>query len=333
MTSSSSLVAVASVGRQPSRKAAVRQAVREATEGTGAQVDLRLPVGRDALLAALPEARVLFAFRLDEEVLAAGADLDWVHLGISGVDQHLPPSIRREGLQLTNTRGIHGRHMTEYILGAILARSNSLFRCRDYQAARRWEPRELLPSLQTVAGTTLGILGLGAVGRELAQAARALGMRVVASKRSAAKPEDYPEVDELYGPDDQDEVLAISDWLVLLLPLTRETRGFLNRANIGRMKKGAYLINVGRGELVDEKALLTALNRGRLSGAALDVFRDEPLPPDSPFWSHPEVLVTPHVAGNFPGYVEEASKVFGQNLARYVRKEALHNVVDVELGY
>jgi phosphoglycerate dehydrogenase-like enzyme len=99
------------------------------------------------------------------------------------------------------------------------------------------------------------------------------------------------------------------------------------------MKKGAYLINVGRGELVDERALLTALNRGRLAGAALDVFRDEPLPPDSPFWSHPEVLVTPHVAGNFPGYVEEASKVFGANLARYVREEPLQNLVDVELGY
>jgi phosphoglycerate dehydrogenase-like enzyme len=175
------------VGRQPSRRAAVRQAVREATEGSGAQVDLRLPVGREALLKALPDASVLFAFRLDEEILEVGTELDWVHLGISGVDQYLPPSVRREGLRLSNTRGIHGRHMTEYILGAILARSNSLFRCRDYQAARRWEPRELLPSLQTVAGTTMGILGLGAVGRELAKASRALGMRARSTSCTAPR--------------------------------------------------------------------------------------------------------------------------------------------------
>lgn len=324
---------IANVGRQPSRRAAVRQAVREAFGKLKRTYELRLPVGRNQLLEVLPGAEVLFAFRLDQEILDRGEDLTWVHLGISGVDGHLPPGARREGLRLTNTRGIHGPHMTEYILGVILAHSNRLFRCRDYQWNRRWEPRELLPSLSSVSGTTLGILGLGSVGLELARKAKALDMQVLATKRTGANGDRYEGVDEVFGPDGLDEVLRRSDWLVLLLPLTAETRGFLNRARIGRIKKGAYLVNVGRGELVDERALLGALETKRLAGAALDVFRQEPLPPDSPFWEHPGVLVTPHIAGNFPGYVEEAARVFGRNLALYLRGQELENLVDIELGY
>lgn len=328
------LVIVAAVGREPSRRASVRQAVREALEGTAFEPELRLPVGRPQLIEALPGAQVLFSFRLDEEMLLAGKSVRWAHLGVSGVDQHLPPAVHRDDLVLTNCRGIHGRPMAEYVLGVILGHAKGLFRARDMQWDHVWEPRDLVPQIRPVQGTTLGIVGLGASGRELAVLANALGMRVLGLKRSLepdAKPP--PGVDSMLGPAALDQLLMESDWTVLLLPLTPETRGLISRARIGKMKKGAFLINAGRGELLDEKALLHALERGRLSGAALDVFREEPLPQTSELWDTPQILVTPHIAGNFPGYVEAAAAQFGENLARYVRDEPLLNKVDVKLGY
>lgn len=326
------LTIVASVGREPARKAAVRQAVRQALVGTPYEAELRLPVGRPQLVESLPGAEVLFAFRLDEEILLTGSDLAWVHLGVSGVDQYLPPAVHRPGLTLTNTRGIHGRHVSEYVLGIILGHARGLFRARDMQWEHDWQPRELVPRIRLVAGTTLGIVGLGASGAELAVHAKALGLKVLGIKRNPGK-EPPPGCDAVYGIDRLDEVLMASDWVVLLLPLTPETRGLISRARIGKMKKGAFLINAGRGELLDEKALLHALERGRISGAALDVFREEPLPDRSELWDNPDILITPHIGGNFPGYIEEAAKGFGTNLARYVRGEKLEHVVDVKLGY
>lgn len=327
------LVVVASVGREPSRRAEVRQAVREALEGTNYRADLRLPVGREGVLEALPGAEVFFGFRLDDPMLEAGSDLTWVHLGVSGVDSILPPLASREGLVVTNSRGLHGAYMTEYVLGVILAQSKALFRGRDHQRERDWAPRELLPRIRSVEGGTLGILGLGSVGRHLAPRAQALGMRVIGTKRTALQGAPPHGVDEVFPTSQTDEVLRAADWLVLLLPLTKETRSYLNRARIGRLKKGAYVINVGRGELVDEKALLTAIRKGKLSGATLDVFREEPLPETSDLWAEPDVLVTPHVAGNFPEYIEQAARMFGENLALYARRAPLRNRVDVELGY
>ncbi len=324
---------VAAVGREPSRKAAVRQAVREALGDLPIEPEIRFPVGRPQLLESLPGAEALFAFRLDEEVLQAGSSLRWVHLGISGVDENLPPSSSREGLVLTNSRGLHGPYMTEYVLGVVLARSKCLFQLRDDQREHRWEPRRHLPSIRTVVGTTMGLVGFGAVGRHLAPRAKALGMRVIGMKRTPVEGPLPEGVDALYGPEGLETVLAESDWLVVLLPLTPETRGIFSRAILGKMKRGAFLINVGRGELLDEKALSQAIAKGRLLGAALDVFREEPLPDSSEFWDDPRVLVTPHLAGNFPGYVEAAASLFGANLARFARNQPLEARVDPRLGY
>jgi phosphoglycerate dehydrogenase-like enzyme len=328
------LILLANVGRKPSRIAEIRQAVRKAYQGLEeVNHELRLPTDRQQLLEFLPGTEVLFTFGLDDEILEAGQDLKWIHLGVSGVDRHLVPGVHRPGLQLTNSRGMHTTAMSEFVLAAMFAQGNALLNFRDCQRTRCWEPRKHLPSFRTLAGTTLGILGLGAVGQTLAVKAEALGMRVVGFKRNPGKAVDYPGVSQVFGPEDIDEVLAQSDWLVLLMPLTQETRGLLSRARIGKIKKGAYLISVGRGEVVDEKALRKALRSGRLSGATLDVFRTEPLPPESEFWYLPNVFVTPHVSGNFPGYIEKASRVFGKNLARYLRHQELTNQVDLELGY
>lgn len=327
------LVIVAAVGREPSNKAAVRQAVRAALEDLPVEPELRLPVGRAQLLEALPGAQVYFGFRLDEEILAAGQDLEWVHLGISGVDSHLPPEAGRKGLLYTNSRGLHGAYMSEYVMGVVLAHSKCLLHFRDEQKERRWDPSRWLPRIRTVEDTTMGLVGLGAVGRHLAPCAKAMGIEVLGVRRTPEPGPPPPGVDEVFPPSQADEVLRRSDWLVLLLPLTAETRGFMSRARIGKMKRGAFLINVGRGELVDEKALLTALEKGKLSGAALDVFREEPLSPKSGLWGHPEVLITPHIAGNFPGYIEAAADLFGENLSLYARGSSPENQVDTILGY
>jgi phosphoglycerate dehydrogenase-like enzyme len=181
-----------------------------------------------------------------------------------------------------------------------------------------------------LAGTTMGILGLGTIGSAVARRAGAFGMRVIGTKR---RPAPLEGVDEVLPSERTDAVLREAAVLVVSLPLTQETRGIVGAREIDLLPPGGFLVNVGRGGLVDEDALVAALRRGHLAGAGLDVFAQEPLPVDSPLWTAPGMIITPHVSGDQPGYMAQVTAVFCENLRRYLAGQPLLNVVDPALGY
>jgi phosphoglycerate dehydrogenase-like enzyme len=216
--------------------------------------------------------------------------------------------------------------MAEFGLSLVLALLKQLPLFVAAQREHRW--RRALPA--RAAGRTLGILGLGAIGEALAVRAAALGMRVIGTQRA---PKAHPAVARIEPPENTDLVLAESDVVVLLLPLTEETRGLLSRERFGRLKPGALLVNLARGGIVDEDALVEALRSGRLGGAAFDVFAEEPLPASSPLWDAPNLWITPHMAGGFPEILDETARLFAENVARLERGESVRNAIDPARGY
>ncbi|MDR5709673.1 MAG: D-2-hydroxyacid dehydrogenase, partial [Armatimonadota bacterium] len=288
------------------------------------RVELRVVPRPEALDHAV-EAEVWVGWDLPEGTLERAERLRWVHSTAAGVENLLPKLAGRDVL-LTNSRGIHAIPMAEHVLGCLLVFARNLHLAFRHQVHRRWQPE---PGGE-LWGATVGILGLGAIGQEVARRCRAFGARVVGLRRTAAP---VPEVEEVYGPEGLEAVLRRSDYVVLTLPLTPQTRGLIGAQELGWMKPGAVLVNVGRGALLDERALVEALRSGRLRGAALDVFETEPLSPEHPLWDLPNVLITPHVSGNSPRYMDRAIPLFCDNLRRYLRGEGLRNVVDPELGY
>jgi phosphoglycerate dehydrogenase-like enzyme len=235
---------------------------------------------------------------------------------------------------VTNSRGLHANSMAEHALGLIFAFARKLHLARDAQARRDWMQERMwtgAPPFRDVAGATLGLVGLGAIGSALAARARALGMKVIAVRRRPAA--DPAPADAQWGEERLEEMLGVSDFVVLAPPLTPQTQGMITRARLSRMRPHAILINLGRGALVDETALIDALERGALAGAGLDVTEEEPLPPESPLWAMPNVIMTPHVSGLGPRYWERAMALFSRNLRAFVAGAPLENVVNKREGY
>lgn len=210
----------------------------------------------------------------------------------------------------------------------ILAFAKRLHRAVRNQTAHRWDRAGTIGD--ELHGKTLGILGLGAIGRALAARAAAFGMRVVGTKRT---PQDVPHVERVYPPEGTDEVLRQADYVAIVLPLTAATRGLIDGRALRLMKASAVLINVGRGAIVDEPALIDALQARRIAGAGLDVFEREPLPADSPLYDMEHVIITPHVSGASPAYYDRAIPLFCDNLRRFLAGQSLANVVDPARGY
>ncbi len=271
----------------------------------------------------------------------------WVQGHFAGVD-HLWPAPLFQQATLTTASGVHARPIAEYILMMMLAFAHRLPLMTREQAAKHWPtPRErwqwYMP--RELADCTLGIVGYGSIGRETARLAKAFGMKVLATKRRAETPTDegwrephtgdpgHQWVDALYGPEGLPAVLAASDYVAVCVPLTAHTRHLLNAHTLGLMKPGAVVINIARGGVIDEAALVEALRSGHLGGAGLDVFEREPLPADSPLWDLPNVILSPHIAGFNPHYLERAMSIFEENLRRYAAGEPLLNVVDEQAGY
>jgi phosphoglycerate dehydrogenase-like enzyme len=282
----------------------------------------------------LPGAEVVLGFAVTSSNFGSASRLRWIQSTAAGVGSFLFPALVESDVVLTNGRGIHAVSMAEHALGVILSFVRNLHLARDLQRERRWLQYELWtgpPALGELAGRTLGIVGLGAVGSAIASRARALGLEVIGLRRHPA-PDPAP-ADAQWGLERLAELVARADFLVLAAPLTGETRGMIGRDLLRGMKPGAVLVNLGRGKLVDEDALIEALREGRIGGAALDVFRDEPLPATSPLWAMPQVLVTPHVSGLGPRYWERSVALFSRNLRAYRSGSPLENVVDKRAGY
>ncbi|MBP7147088.1 MAG: D-2-hydroxyacid dehydrogenase [Acidobacteria bacterium] len=290
---------------------------------------------RETFVRLLAETSVLFTWSLPRPHFARASALKWVHTPEGGVDRFLYPELAKSEVLLTNSRGLTSEAVADHALALLLSLSRRLAECRDAQRARTWA-RDLMWSGDRVphalTGRVMVVLGAGSIGSAVARRAKACGMTVLALRRRTDEPPP-PGADEVHRLAEIDALLERADVLVLALPLTRDTRRILGAERLARVKPGALLVNIGRGELLDEAGLLQSLAAGRLGGAGLDVFDDEPLPRDNPLWNHPRVVVTPHVAGTDPGHMERATELFESNLGRFLRGEPLVNLVDKSAGY
>jgi phosphoglycerate dehydrogenase-like enzyme len=265
-----------------------------------------------------------------DRFLARAPRLQWVHSATAGVERVLTPAGRARGLTITNARGVFSGPIAEYVLMMILAVGRRLPQLLELQRERTWQPLQGTE----MRDITVGIVGLGSIGRAVAALASSFGCRVIATRRQGgADTTAQPDVEIVGGPDALVGLLGRSDFIVLAAPLTPETEDLIDAAALASVKPGAWLINVARGRLVDERALLRALREGPLGGAILDTFREEPLPATSPFYDLPNVIVTPHTAWSSGRVLDRSVELFCDNLVRYAAGDPLENVVDPDAGY
>lgn len=288
-------------------------------------------VSEHQLAAELPTADALLVWDFLTDALPrawpAQGGPRWVHTASAGVDRLMFPGLVNSGAVLTNARGVFEQPIAEYVAGQVLALAKDFAGTRELQLARTWKHRET----ERVGGTQALVVGGGPIGRATARLLGALGLRVRLVARTARAHD--PEMGRVHSFEELDTLLPEADWVVSAAPLTPQTADMFDAATFGRMKRGARFLNVGRGPLVVEKDLLGALESGQLGGAALDVFRTEPLPTDSPLWDAPNLLVSPHMSADTHGWLEDLVEVFTDNLARWCAGRELHNVVDTKLGY
>jgi len=287
------------------------------------------------LLNLIKDADILLAGFLSREMFRAAQKLKWIQSVGAGVDRYLFPEVVKSQVTITNASGVHPIPISEHVIGMMLCFCRKLHFFIRSQMEGKWrrdEGRLGEEEIEELSDKTVGIFGLGRIGDELAKKAKCLGMRVIATRKNPYAPApDY--VDKLIQPRNLEELLTESDFVVLTLPLTTETRGIIGEEQFRSMKKTSYLINVGRGKLVQEDKLIKALNEGWIAGAGLDTFEMEPLPRDSDLWRMHNVIITPHIAGATPHYLERLTDIFCENLERFLRNEKLINVVNKTLGY
>lgn len=280
---------------------------------------------------AIGEAEILlgwnFRARTLREVWPSARRLKWIHWGGAGVDALLFPELVESDVMVTNARGVFDRPMAEYVLGLIVAFTKRFTETWSLQSRKRWRHR----LTDTLQGKRVLIVGAGSIGRETARLCAAVGMRVSGVGRRARA--DDPDFGRVHACESLPRALPDADFVVIAAPLTPETRRLFTAGHFRRMKRSARLLNVGRGAIVDQDDLVRALDTGEIAGAALDVFEEEPLPATSPLWSMPNVIVSPHMSGDFNGYPHALAEVFVENYRRYRAGEPLRNLVDKTLGF
>ena len=304
-------------------------AYRKAITDAGLDQGIRLDVlARNATPSAeqLQEAEAMLTWGPPAGTLAQMPKLRWAQALTAGVEHWLARTDLPPSMTLTCARGTHRVQMPENILGALFHITKPYAAIVGDNAASTWTRRVST----TLAGQTLGILGLGAIGQELARKATALEIRVIGTRRATGP---LPHVERVYSPAETDAVLAQSDFVVLLLPATPETENIINAARLACMKKTAWLLNFGRGALIDDAALVAAAKSGMIAGAILDVFRQEPLPKEDPFWSTENILVLPHIGGLHPARDSMVAALLVENLRRFLDGAPLKEVVDRKAGY
>ena len=262
-------------------------------------------------------------------VVARVPDLRWFHSRSAGLEGVLVPELMASPAVVTNGRGAFSHSLAEFVVAALLFFLKDLRRLVRRQEEGLWDPEDM----EMLHGRTLGIVGYGDVGRATAALVRPLGLKVLALRRRPELSADDALVDEVLPVERLGELMARADDVVVAAPLTPETRGLVDAKALAAMKPTAVLVNVGRGPVVDEGALVDVLERGAIRGAALDVFETEPLPEGHPFWRLPNVLLSPHCADHVPGWIQDGTRVFLTNLARFQRGEPLVNIVDKTRGY
>jgi phosphoglycerate dehydrogenase-like enzyme len=318
--------------------------IEEATDGSGDGAGRVAP----SVLEAVADAEIYFGYGIPAELLRAGPALQWVHSGAAGVGSSLTPEMLASPVLFTNSAGVHAPPMAETVLAMILHFGRGLDHAVAAKARGVWSKEPFYGAgaqLREMGDTVVGLLGFGGIGREIARRVASLGSRVIAVKRSKPKGNEghlspvlgggrfVDRIEVLHGPSGVDALLREADVVVLCAPETDETRGMIDATALAHMKDGALLINVGRGKLVDEEALVAELAEGRLRGAALDVFAHEPLAEGHPLWGLPNVLLTPHVSAVTRSFWEREAALIVDNLERWFTGGELLNLVDKRAGY
>ena len=295
--------------------------------------DVRMVVAEDDQLAReLRDAQLLVGMPPSDEILAEARQLSWVHVPFAGVERVLRPSLVERGVTITNSRGVSAPNMAEHIVAMMLAFARGLPDLLRSQQKHEWRPWGQRPPVFELTDQTVLLLGVGAIGQATAHRLRPFGARLIGARR---RPEQaaVPGIDRIIAFDVLPEVLPEADHVVSSLPLTPTTVGIVSAEMIERFKPGAYFYNVGRGGTVDQEALVAALRRGHLAGAGLDVTDPEPLPPDSPLWDMPNVIITGHTSGASPRTEARVVALLEENVRRYIDGRELLNVVDPVHGY
>lgn len=282
------------------------------------------------LARVLPDASIVllwdFSSTLLREHFHLARNLEWIHVAGAGVDAVMTADIAASDVVVTNARGVFNRPIAETVAAMMLVFAKDMLTTIALQARRSWFHRDT----EMLAGQTALIVGAGEIGRAIGRALSALGVEVTGVATSERHDRDLGRVRSV---EELDALLPTADFVVLVLPLTHLTRGMIGAEQLALMKTTARLINVGRGQLIDEGAMIAALRSGSIGGAALDVFQTEPLPPESPLWTMPNVIVSPHMSADFHGWLEALAEQFYDNLDRWLGGRTLLNVVDKKLGY
>jgi D-2-hydroxyacid dehydrogenase (NADP+) len=289
----------------------------------------------DAFARALPNAEVVVTGGLTDDALAQAHQLRWLSSVAAGLDEVVTPALLARDIAVTSASGVHGPNIAEHLLAMILMFTRGMPKLFRAQLGRRWarDPKSRSDGPGELTGKTLLIVGLGRIGEALATRARPFGMHVVAVKHDPSTRHDAGVgVDELLPIGALDEALARADHVCLTVPLTPATHHLIDARRLARLRPGAFLYNVSRGAVIDEAALIEALRAGKLAGAGLDVFEEEPLPPQSPLWDLDNVILTPHVAGTTPLYYQRTAALFADNLERFLSGRPLANQFDGQRG-
>ena len=276
-------------------------------------------------------ADVVIPWGVSTQQLASMPRLKWVQTVSAGVDRMDFEELRRRGIPLTNSSGIHANNIAEHIMSLMLSFARKLPYLVREQEQHRWSSEVGRVSSFELTGQTLLVIGLGKIGEQLAVRGKGMQMRVLATRRRIEIDRESV-ADEVFGLSELAERIGEADHVAITLPLTRDTEGLFSAALIEKMKPGAYLYNIGRGSIVNQDALVVALQSGRLGGAGLDVTTPEPLPADSPLWDLDNVIITPHTSGSSPKLMERAVALWIDNLKRFRAGEPLRNVVDLDAG-
>jgi phosphoglycerate dehydrogenase-like enzyme len=331
---------LSTIGLTPEQRRIIEQAA-----GDAELVDRRCRSQAEVIEAAQEGCDVLFALRVPDEIFIHSPQLKWVQLMSAGADHVLKGTLAaHHAITITTASGVAAGTIAEYTIASMLAWAHAFPVTMRAQLRREWK-RAGFMDVEPMRGKTLGVIGYGSIGRETARLAAALGMDVLALKRNPEERRDHGwspagvgDLDGViprrwYGPEQREQLLQESDYVAVTLPLTHHTRAFIGPREIAAMRPSAYIVNVGRGEVIDQDALVAALRDKRIAGAGLDVFEHEPLEADNELWGLENVILTPHVSGGFKNYNNLCCELFAANLRRFRTGQPLFNVVDRSVGY
>jgi phosphoglycerate dehydrogenase-like enzyme len=297
------------------------------------QAEVTIGFSQDELRDAIANADVILngmnGGDLFKTLFPQAKAVRWVHSLSAGVENILTPELVNSPVPLTNARGVFADSLGEFVIAAALFFAKDLRRMVRSQEAGKWDQFDV----EVLYRQSMAIVGYGEIGRAAAKRAKALGMKVYATRRRAELLKDDPVIDEGFSPERMTEMIAKSDYVVAAAALTPESRDLIGERELAAMKKTAVIMNVGRGPVINEAALVNALQENRIRGAALDVFDKEPLPAGHPFWTMKNVLLSPHCADHTEGWLNDAAGFFVENFHRFAKGEPLQNVVDKKAGY